>query len=235
MFTRRTKSALRSLAAAVVLASVVVGCGKETDSSSGGSESSASARIDAVNKTMRETSFTATGTTTAFVGATQKTFWDPEKGYRMEVGGTPETEGGSMYCKDGTSYTSTRLFAAMLAQKGQQITVPDHLSGRYISSDTDQDCSFYFAISSDGQFAPDKDTTIDGRKAQAIQVSSGLEGDVYLVSAESPDYLLKQEATRNGRISTTTYSGFGEKKAISMPPADKTMTMSEFRDAVGAG
>ncbi|MFI9624957.1 hypothetical protein [Streptomyces sp. NPDC052042] len=235
MFARRTRPALRSLAVVVILASGAVGCGKGDDSSSGSSESSASARIDAVNKTMRGTSFTATGTTTAFEGATQKTSWDPKQGYRMEVGGTPETEGGSMYCKDGTSYTSTRLFAAMLAQKGQLVTVPDRLSDSYVSSDTGQDCSFSFAISSDGRFAPDKDTAVDGRKAQAIEVSSELAEDVYLVSRESPDHLLKQEAKRDGKASSTTYSGFGEKMDISMPPADKTMTMSEFRDAVGAG
>ncbi|MFF4095711.1 hypothetical protein ACFYYY_18060 [Streptomyces sp. NPDC001834] len=235
MLARPVKPVLRSLAAVVMLASAVVGCGKGSDSASGGSKSSASARIDAVNKTMRETSFTATGTTTAFVGATQKTFWDPKQGYRMEVGGTPETEGGRMYCKDGTSYTSTRLFAAMLAQKGQQITVPDRLADRYISSDTGQDCSFYFAISSEGQFAPDKDATVDGKKALAVQVSAGLGEDVYFVSAESPDYLLKQEAARDGRVSSTMYTDFGAKMTISMPSDGQTMTMDEFRSAIGVG
>ena len=221
----------------MVLSGAVVGCDKGSDSSSGssGSGSSVSARIEAVNKAMRETSFSATGTTTAFVGATQKMFWDPQQGLRIEVGGTPETAGGSMYCKDGTSYTDARLFSEMLTQKGQSIDVPNHLLDRYVSSDTGKDCSFYFAISPDGQFAPDKDMTIDGKKALAIQASSGLAEDVYFVSPESPDHLLKQEAARDGRVSRTTYSGFGAKVTISMPPADKTMTMAEFRKAVAAG
>ncbi|MFB7917704.1 hypothetical protein [Streptomyces sp. NPDC056061] len=235
MLARRTKPVLRTLAAVVVLASAAVGCGDGSDSSSGGGGSSASARIEAVNKVMRETSFSATGTTTAFVGATQKMTWDPKQGFRMEVGGTPQTEGGSMYCKDGKNYISAPLFAATLAEKGQQITVPSSLSDHYVSSDTGKDCTGYFAISSDGQFAPDKDTTVDGKKAQAIQVSAGLGEDVYFVSPESPNYLLKQEASQNGRTSSTTFTGFGAKVTISMPSDDKTMTMDEFRSAVGVG
>ncbi|MFF9349935.1 hypothetical protein [Streptomyces sp. NPDC014734] len=235
MLARRTKPALRTLAVVVVFASAAVGCGDGSDSSSGGGGSSVSARIEAVNKAMRETSFSATGTTTAFVGATQKMSWDPKQGFRMEVGGTPQTEGGSMYCKDGKNYISAPLFAATLAEKGQQITVPSNLADRYVSSDTGGDCTSYFAVSSDGQFAPDKDTTIGSTKAQAIQVSAGVGEDVYFISPESPNYVLKQETSQNGRTSSTTFGDFGAKMTISMPSDDKTMTMDEFRSAVGAG
>ncbi|MEU3655123.1 hypothetical protein AB0E67_20390 [Streptomyces sp. NPDC032161] len=57
---------------------------------------------------------------------------------------------------------------------------------------------------------------------------------VYFVSAESPDYLLKQEAARDGRGSSAMYTDFEAKKTISMPPEGQTMTMDEFRSAVGA-
>lgn len=237
MLIRHTKSVFRSLAPALILAAAAVGCGNgsSTDNGDGGADASAATRIEAVNKTMRETSFSSTGTTTAFEGATQKTSWDPEQGFRMEVSGAPQADGGEMYCKDGTSYTSAPLFAAMLAQKGQQITVPDRLSDVYVSSETGGDCAAFFALSPTGEFAPAKDTTVDGRKALAIEVSSGPANDTYYVSAESPDHLLKQEASRDGSTSTTTYTDFGKEMNISLPAEDKTMTMAEFRTAIGAG
>jgi len=238
---RRSKSVLRTLALAVILAGSAVGCGGGSGNSSGtdpgadGSEASAATRIEAVNKAMRETSFSSAGSTTAFGGATQKTSWDPEQGFQIKVSGTPQGDGGEMYCKDGMSYTSAPLFAAMLAQKGQQITVPERLFDVYVSSETGGDCAALFALSPTGEFAPDKDTTVDGRKALAIDVSSGPANDTYFISAEAPDLLLKQEASRDGRTSTTTYTDFGKEMTISMPAKGKTMTMAEFRSAIGAG
>lgn len=120
-------------------------------------------RIDAVNKVMRETSFSATRTTTAFAEATQKMSWDPKQGFRMEVGGTPQTE------------------------EGQHV-----LQGR---DELHQHTPFR-------------------RDAGA----EGLAEDVYFVSPQSPYYLLKQEASRGGRVSRTTYTEFGAEMAISMPP-----------------
>ncbi|MEU0163767.1 hypothetical protein ABZ154_34575 [Streptomyces sp. NPDC006261] len=125
------------MALAVTLAGSAVGCGDGSGNSSGtdrgadGSEASAATRIEAVNKAMRETSFSSAGSTTAFEGATQKTSWDSEQGFRMKVSGAPQGDGGEMYCKDGMSYTSAPLFAAMLAQKGQQITVPERLRSQH--------------------------------------------------------------------------------------------------------
>lgn len=245
MLVRRSKSVLRPLALAAILAAAAVGCGggsdtassdsSGTDSGAGGTQASAATRIESVNKTMRETSFSSTGTTTAFEGATQKTSWHPEQGFRMEVTGAPQTDGGEMYCKDGTSYTSAPLFAAMLAAKGQQITVPERLSDVYVSSETGGDCAAFFALAPTGEFAPAKDTAVDGRKAVAIEVSSGPANDTYLISAEAPDHLLKQEASRDGKTSTTTYTDFGKEMDISMPAEDKTMTMAEFRTAIGVG
>jgi hypothetical protein len=242
VLARRSKSVFRPLALAAILTAATVGCGGGSDTESSGKDSgadgtqtSATTRIESVNKTMRETSFSSTGTTTAFEGATQKTSWDPEQGFRMEVTGAPQTAGGEMYCKDGTSYTSAPLFAAMLGAKGQQITVPERLSDVYVSSETGGDCAAFFALAPTGEYAPAKDTTVDGRKAVAIEVSSGPSDDTYLISAEAPDHLLRQEASRDGKTSTTTYTDFGKEMTISMPAEDKTMTMAEFRTAIGAG
>ncbi|WP_156726825.1 hypothetical protein [Streptomyces apocyni] len=235
------------MAIAVLLATAAVGCGSDSDSdtrtgasaspsgSGSGGQGSASSRIEAVNKTMRETAFTGAGTTTAFEGARQEVWWDPEQGLRMKISGPSEAEGGDLYCKGGTSYTGARLFASMLAQRGQEITVPERLSDVYVSSETGQDCDAYFTISTSGQFAPDKDTTIDGKAALAIEVSAGAAADTYFVSAEGPGCLLRQESERDGRTSRSTYGGFGEAETISMPTPEQTMTMAQFRSEVGAG
>lgn len=223
-------------AAAALLLATATGCGAGSgDRADGGAANgSAASRIEAVNQAMRETSFTATGTTTAFEGATQQTWWDPEQGFRMRISGSAPEHNGEMYCKDGTSYTSAPLFAAMLAQKGQRISVPERLEDTFVATETG-DCTAYFAIAPSGEYAPGKDTVIDGTDALAIEVTAGGASDTYFVSGGAPDRLLRQEATRDGSTSTTEYGGYGEAVTVTVPSGEQSLTMDEFRGEVLPG
>ncbi|MFE6667724.1 hypothetical protein ACFVFH_29725 [Streptomyces sp. NPDC057697] len=199
------------------------------DDTTGGS---AAARIEAVNKTMRTTAFSAVGTSTVYDGALQSMTWNPQQGLRIEVSGTI---GGNMYCRDGVTYISSSLFAESLKQQGQVITVPAGLDDVYVTTKSGQGCDAYFALSPTGSYAPSDDTTVNGTPARAVKVSASASAtDTYYVSAKGPAYLLKLKSTRDGRTSSTTYVDFGKKKTITLPGADKTMTMDAFRARTGS-
>uniref|UniRef100_A0AAU3GXG8 Lipoprotein n=1 Tax=Streptomyces sp. NBC_01401 TaxID=2903854 RepID=A0AAU3GXG8_9ACTN len=249
----RSHPALRSIAVTVLLAGAAVGCGGDSDEGSStdpapGSDSvsllpdgkssegsSASSLIEAVNETMRKTAFSSVGTSTAFEGALQHTRWNPDQGFSMKVTGTGDFTGGEMYCKDGTSYISTPLLAEMLKEKGTTITVPEQYEEVYVTSETGQGCDAYFAVSSSGTFAPDKDTTIEGKKARAVEVSTAETTDTYFVSDKAPNHLLKLNSKRDGSTSSTTYTDFGSAKPVQIPAKDSTMPMADFQNAVTAG
>ncbi|MFI6149934.1 hypothetical protein [Streptomyces sp. NPDC051109] len=172
-------------------------------------------------------SFHASGTTTAFPGATQETWSDPEHGLHMRVTGTVS---GDIYCKDGTSYTSAPLFAAALRQRGQSLTVPDRLADTYVTSTTVSGCGMYYRIPETVRAAPDKDGPVNGKQASAFETPAGSTQDVYYLE-DGKLRLIQVESTRAGRTSATTYDSFGTSFSFDMPVADKTMTMDQFRDA----
>ncbi|MFJ3966307.1 hypothetical protein [Streptomyces sp. NPDC090036] len=177
---------------------------------------------------MRGESFHGSGTTTAFVGATQETWWDPGHGLHMRVSGPVS---GDVYCKDGTSYTSAPLFADALRQRGQSLTVPDRLANTYVTSTTVSDCDMYFRIPETVRPAPDHDRLVDGRQASAFETPAGSAQDVYFLE-DGKLRLILVESTRAGRTSTTTYDSFGKGFSFEMPAAGKTMTVEQFRAAV---
>ncbi|OII65072.1 hypothetical protein BJP40_18095 [Streptomyces sp. CC53] len=232
--TSRTRSALRSFAVfALAAAGLVAGCGKSPDASaSGGAEGTAAEVAERVNETMRKTSFHASGTTTAFVGAEQETWWDPEKGLRMKTTGGGVS--GEMYCKDGTSYISAPLFADMLEERGQNVTVPDRLADVFVTTGSGQGCDAYFAVSDTAEFLPEEDTTVGGTAAKALKVYAGTASDTYFVADGDTARLLRLDSLRNGRRSTTTYDSFGDSFSISIPPKEKTMSLEAFRREAGA-
>ncbi|MEU0339295.1 hypothetical protein ABZ092_09985 [Streptomyces bobili] len=242
------------VALALMLGATVLGCGAGSDGDeavgdagdTGGAATSSAAdvatgdgasaeeRIEQVNETMRDTPFSGLGTTTAYDGL-QRIVWNPAQGLHISSMATgPDVDGGDMYCKDGVTYTSSSLLAAGLESRGVQISVPDRLDDVYVTSETGQGCEAYFAISPTGTFAPDKDATLDGVRAQAVVASSGSTSDTYFVSAEDPARLLKLKSVRDGRTSSTTYFDFGMEKDVTPPSPDKTMSMEEFRTEVDA-
>ncbi|MFD6182390.1 hypothetical protein [Streptomyces goshikiensis] len=174
---------------------------------------------------MLHESFHSSGNTTAFAGAKQEMWSDPDQGLHVEVtGGTS----GDIYCKDGTSYTSADLFAGALRQRGQQITVPAGLRSAYVTTKVEQGCDVYYKIAETGRRARDKDRAVDGKQAQAVEVTVGTSEDVYLIGKDQ-QRLLQLESQRDGRTSTTTYDGFGEKFTITLPAAEKVLTVEAFR------
>ncbi|WP_406106301.1 hypothetical protein OG698_28360 [Streptomyces sp. NBC_01003] len=185
-----------------------------------------------MNETMRTTPFSAIGTSTAYDGALQRMTWNPQQGLRIQVSGTI---GGNMYCQGGVTYISSNLFAASLKQQGQEITVPADLDDVYVTTKSGQGCDAYFALSPTGHYAPSDDATVNGTPTRAVKVSaSASAADTYYVSTKDPAYLLKQKSNRNGRTSSTTYLDFGKRRTITLPSADKTMTLDAFRSRVGS-
>lgn len=76
---------------------------------------------------------------------------------------------------------------------------------------------------------------MNGPPARAVKVSASASAtDTYCVSAEDPAHLLKLKATRDGRTSSMTYVDFGKKKTVTLPSADKTMTMDAFCARIGS-
>ncbi|WP_149180665.1 hypothetical protein [Streptomyces sp. TRM49041] len=230
-----TRATLRWLAVFALAATwLVAGCGEGGDApGAGGAEGSAAEVAERVNDVMRGTSFHSSGTTTAFVGAEQETWWDPEQGLRMKTSGPGVP--GETYCKDGTSYISAPLFADMLEERGQYITVPDRLADVFVTTESGQDCDVYFKIADGGEFLPEEDTTVGGKPAKALKVSAGTASDTYFIEDGDTARLLRLDSLRNGRGSSTTYDSFGEKFSISIPPAEKTMPLDKFRSEVNRG
>ncbi|WP_037653075.1 hypothetical protein, partial [Streptomyces exfoliatus] len=81
---------------------------------------------------------------------------------------------------------------------------------------------------------PADDAEVNGTPARAVKVSASASAtDMYYVSAEDPAYLLKLKSTRDGRTSSTTYVDFGKETTVTLPSADKTLTMDAFRARIG--
>lgn len=210
-------------AAVAVLATALTGCGA----------------VGNANDEMRSSSFHSSGGTTAFAGGWQEMWWNPDQGLRLKatwVGGS-----GEMYCKDGTTYTGAALLAQGLRQKGEPVTVPDRLAGTYVTSELPDDagCDTYFTIPDRAERASDRDRTLRGRSTEAFTVeaaagASDASSDTYYVESDTSRLVLL-ESTRNGRSSTTTYDSFGGKFTITLPAAERTMPLEEFRSQVTGG
>lgn len=212
-------------------AGLVSGCGKGSDApTAGGAGGSAAEVAERANEVMRGTSFHASGTTTAFIGAQQETWWNPKHGLRMKTSGPGVS--GEMYCKDGISYISAPLFADMLEERGQYIKVPDRFADVFVTTESGQDCDAYFKIADGGQFLPEEDAAVGGKPTKALKVSAGTASDTYFIEDGDTARLLRLDSLRNGRRSSTTYDSFGEKFSISIPPAEKTMPMDKFQSEV---
>ncbi|MGW4164344.1 hypothetical protein [Streptomyces sp. NPDC004788] len=218
--SRRPLRAVASCAAVTVAATVLTGC----------------SAVNEANDEMRSSSFHSSGGTTAFAGGWQEMWWNPDQGLRLKaswIGGS-----GEMYCKDGTTYTGAALLAQALGQKGESVTVPTRLEGTYVTSELpdDADCDTYFKIPAQVERASDHDRTLRGRSVEAFTVEAAADGsdtssDTYYVESDTSRLVLL-ESTRNGRSSTTTYDSFGEEFTITLPAADRTMPLEEFRSQV---
>ncbi|KOY56052.1 hypothetical protein ADK59_21255 [Streptomyces sp. XY332] len=221
-----TKTGLaRSIVLSAVLTATVAGCG---DGAGKVPDADAVSLIKAANTRMLNESFHSAGNTTAFAGAKQEMWSDPAQGLHVEVTGGMS---GDIYCKDGTSYTSADLFAGALRQRGQQVTVPAELRSYYVTTKAEQGCEMYYKIAETGRRTQGKDRAVDGRQAQAVEVAAGKTEDVYLIDKDQQRLLLLQ-SQRDGRTSTTTYDSFGEKFTITLPVAEKILTMEAFRSRV---
>ncbi|MEU2832515.1 hypothetical protein ABZ667_28280 [Streptomyces lavendulae] len=215
----------RSIALAAVLTATVAGCG---DGAGKAPDADAVSLVKAANTRMLNESFHSSGSTTAFAGAKQEMWSDPAQGLHVEVTGGVS---GDIYCKDGTSYTSADLFAGALRQRGQQVTVPAELRSSYVTTKAEQGCDMYYKIAEAGHRTQGKDRAVGGRQAQAVEVTAGKSEDVYLIDKDRQRLLLL-ESQRDGRTSTTTYDGFGEKFTITLPVPEKILTMDAFRSQV---
>ncbi|MEV0991856.1 hypothetical protein [Streptomyces sp. NPDC049949] len=215
-------STVWSVFLSAVLTATLAGCG---DGSGAKPDADAVAAAKAANTKMQTESFHSSGTTTAFAGGKQEMWSDPVQGLHVEVTGATL---GDVYCKDGTAYTSADLFAAALRQRGQQVTVPAELRSAYVTTKAEGGCAMYFKIAETGRRAKGKDRTVAGRQAGAVQVGDGKTEDVYFID-DAEQRLLLLESRRDGRTSTTTYDSFGERFTISMPAAERTLTMDAFR------
>lgn len=189
--------------------------------------------ISSVNFQMRIRSFHASGTTTALGGGSTEMWWVPQQGLHVRTTSDRTGKTSDVFCKDGTTYTSATLLADALRQSGRaDPTVPSSLSDAYVTSQG-QPCDAYYKIPEMAKPEPEQDSTVNGVKTFAVAAAAGPTQDVYQIANEGTYRLLQQKSTRDGRTSTTTYDSFGEKFTITMPPKDKTITMSEFRSRVG--
>ncbi|MFR9800245.1 hypothetical protein ACL02U_30760 [Streptomyces sp. MS06] len=247
----RAPLTLRVATAALLLGATAVGCGSGTgrddtahglttvtpapDDPTGPATDGRSAEqlIEQTNDTMQSLAFSGVGSTTSFDGGVTLLAWNPERGLHMSYSATADDR-QDMYCKDGLLYTSAPLLARSLRAQGVRITVPDRLRDVYVTKQTDDDCTVYFLIPPIGTLAPGKDTTIDGKRARAIEVRTSGTFSTYYVSADDPARILKLKSVRNGRTSSTTYSDFGRKQDFTLPDPDRTLTMKQFRDEVGS-
>ncbi|MCF6526604.1 hypothetical protein [Streptomyces sp. JJ36] len=243
----RMRGSGRGMRAAVVAAALVAGtaaCSGGSDGSGdeakprksgGGQKSETAALIEKTNKVMAATSFHASGTSTAFGGARQEIWWDPDAGMRMTV----EADGGSggeMYCKDGKSYISAPLLAETLGQRGQEVSVPAELTGSFVTVEASgEGCEAYFAVPESGKRVPEKDGAIEGRKSLAIAAGDSRTADVYHLAASGESRVLRMESRREGVQASTTYEGYGAEYTVELPPAEKQVPMAEFQQRIAAG
>lgn len=93
--------------------------------------------------------------------------------------------------------------------------------------------SYHHAPDADGPVAGQRQGSTARHRAHRHSSHAAPSGTSALRAARSPDHLLKQEASRDGSLSTTTYTDFGKEMTISMPTEDRTM--AEFRTAIDGG
>jgi hypothetical protein len=235
----RAAAGLRAAAVTTALLAGVVACGggerpgsPEVVEESGPDEKTV-ALVERTNKAMAGTSFTAYGTNSAFGGAEQEITWDPDHGFHMTV---RADDGGEtdMFCRDGTSYISAPLLSETLNQRGQNVTVPQELTDRYVTVQA-KSCDAYFAVPRTAQRAPERDTKIDGEKSTALTVRNAGGTDVYHIAGSGASHLLKWDAELEGMQTTMKYAGYGEEHPITLPPEDRRMKMTDFQAEVMGG
>lgn len=239
MRTRRTGRGARvvrgtrATAAVLVLAGGLAACGADprprTAEETGPDEKTV-ALVEKANRTMAGSSFTATGTNSAFGGAEQEITWDPDHGFHMAVRADDGTE-TDMYCRDGRSYISAPLLVETLSRRGQQVELPDELADRYVTVQG-KSCDAYFEVPVTAERAPKRDAKIDGRKSVAVAVQSPGGADVYHLASSGKPRLLKWDAELEGMETTMTYGGYGEEYPVTLPPEERRIRMTEFQAAV---
>ncbi|MEU3351353.1 hypothetical protein [Streptomyces sp. NPDC037389] len=192
-----------------------------------------SLKAASTNLLMRNTSFHASGTTTAFEGSRTEMWSVPGQGLHIHTTNSQTGKNGDIFCKDGATYTSAPLFADSLKQSGTaSITVPPDLTDVYVKSEMPQGCASMYSIPENAKLTPEQDSSVNGAKSYGLTASNALTSDVYQVAAEGRSYLLQLGSTRDGRSSITTYDSFGEKFTVTLPPMDKTMPLKDFRNRV---
>ncbi|MDT0377893.1 hypothetical protein RM572_03780 [Streptomyces sp. DSM 42041] len=232
---RHTQAArgARAAAVALVLAAGLAACGDDPRPrplEQSGPDEKTVALVKKTNATMAGTSFTASGTNSAFGGAEQEITWDPEQGFHMTVR-ADDGEETDMYCREGTSYISAPLLVETLGQRGQQVSLPEGLAGSYVTVQG-KSCDAYFAVPESAERAPGRDATVDGRKSRALAVQSPGGADVYHLARSGEPRLLKWDAELEGMETTMTYGGYGERYPVTLPPEDRRIRMTEFQAAV---
>lgn len=229
---------MRGVRAAAVAAALVAGvaaCGGGGDAApkkpeETGPDEKTVALIEKTNKVMKSSSFTASGSNSAFGGAEQEITWDPDHGFHRTVRADDGTE-SDMYCRDGRSYVSSLLLAESLSRGAKQVTVPEEISDAYVTVQGKK-CGAYFHVPTSAERAPDRDATIDGRKSRAVTVGRSGSADTFHIAATGKPRLLKQDAERDGTKTTMTYGGYGEEYEITLPEDDRLISMSDFQKAV---
>ncbi|MFR9673870.1 hypothetical protein [Streptomyces sp. TR06-5] len=235
---RRTRAAdgMRAASALVLLTTALAACGggsgerpapRETRQS--GPSQQTVALVERTNRAMSRTSFTASGTNSAFGGAQQEITWDPAQGFHMTVRADDGTE-TDVYCRDGRTYISAPLLAETLSRPEQPITVPDDFADRYVTVEADS-CDGYFTVPTTVERAPRRDTVIDGSTSRAVTVEKGGSVDVYHLAADAPR-LMKWDVRRDGVQTTMTYGGYGKEYPLTLPPEEQRMEMSRFQAEV---
>lgn len=235
----RAAGGMRATAAAVVLAAAVAACGggerpAPEKPRSSGPDAKTVALIERTNKAMAGTSFAASGTNSAFGGAEQDITWDPEHGFHMAVRADDGTE-ADMFCREGRSYISAPLLAETLNRRGQRVELPGSVADKYVTVQAES-CDAYFAVPTDAERAPDRDTTIRGEESEAVVVDRTKGADVYHLAATGDPRLLKWDARRDGMETTMTYRGYGAGYTVDLPSEGQQIKMTEFQAALtGAG
>ncbi|EST21144.1 hypothetical protein N566_27690 [Streptomycetaceae bacterium MP113-05] len=223
----------RALAAVLVLAAGLTACGADPrpdQAEESGPDERTVALVKKANSTMAGSSFTASGTNSAFGGAEQDITWDPDHGFHMTVRADDGTE-TDMYCRDGRSYISAPLLVETLNQRGQQVELPDDLADGYVVVQG-RSCDAYFAVPASAERVPKRDGRIGGRESVAVAVQSPGGADVYHIAASGERRLLKWDAELEGMETTMTYEGYGEEYPVTLPPKERRIPMSDFQSAV---
>ncbi|MDT0452629.1 hypothetical protein [Streptomyces hesseae] len=232
------QSVIRSAVVLALLGGILTACGSissKTEEPRSASEITDTLElIRSVNDTMKSTTFHSSGTTTALDGGQAETWSDPRTGVHSTV---KAGKNGDTYCEDGTIYLGAAIAADTLQRvEHSPVTVPDSLAGIYVATKTKSSCDSLYTVSEGADLAPEQNSTVNGIRTIAMvttgQSASDQSRDVYQIAATGKPYILQIQSTRDGRTSTTVYDSFGDKVSIHMPPADRTMSIDEFRARV---